>query len=182
MNVKTITIQILLILVVFFGSAEARGIEAGLGGISWESDTNQVQQALAGQGFVFVEQGNTPDGNRWERYGNGLFSGFLCDIKVVWQSKRLAWIDIESRIFLLGPESTYRKLVTQFAVEYGQPQETDRYMLKMYPGLWIEWAKWTVTGKGEPSFTVTVMQNSPAEAGSAGSGEIKISFQKISGK
>lgn len=185
-DMKIIILQLLVVLVLFCGGVEAKGIEAGLWGISWDADASQVKQSLEGQGFVLVEQGKDSSGNQWQKFGNGLYSGFQCDVKVVWQEKRLAEINIESTgVFLLGTEATYRKLEARFTDEYGQPKERERHMLKIFPGIWVEFAKWTVTDKGEPSFEVTVVQNSPAdgpETETARPAKIYISFKDISGK
>lgn len=185
-DMKIIILQLLVVLVLFCSGAEAKGIEAELWGISWDADASQVKQSLEGQGLVLIEQGKDSNGNQWQKFGNGLYSGFQCDVKVVWQEKCLAEINIESTgVFLLGTESTYRKLEARFTDEYGQPKEKDRYMLKIFPGIWVELAKWVVTDQGRPSFEVTVVQNSPVdgpETETARPAKIYISFKQITGK
>jgi len=159
-----IIVQLLVVVMLLFGSAEAKGIEAGLGGIGWGTDAKQVKQCLEGQGFELIEQGKDTNGRHWQRFGNSLFSSFYSDVQVVWQSNKLSEINIESTgVFLLGTEFTYQNLVTQFTGEYGQPAERDKYMLKIFPGIWVETTKWMVSVNDAPSFEVTVVQNSPAD-------------------
>jgi len=180
-----IIVQLLVVVMFLFGSAEAKGIEAGLYGIGWDTNAKQVKQCLEGQGFELLEQGKDLHERRWQRFGNGLFSGIHSDVQVVWQSKQLAEINIESTgVFLLGTEFTYRNLVARFTGEYGQPTERDKYMLKVFPGIWVEITKWTVNVSGGPSFEVTVVQSSPADElvfQSAHPSKISISFKNIEG-
>lgn len=180
-----IIVQLLVVVMFLFGSAEAKGIEAVLWEIGWDADAKQVKQCLEGQGFERIEQGKDMNGRQWQKFRNGLFSGFQCDIQVVWQSKQLAEINIESTgAFLLGTEFTYRNLVEQFTSEYGRPTEQDKYMLKIFPGIWVETVKWTVIANGAPSFEVIVVQNSPADKlgfEAADPSKISISFKKTVG-
>ena len=55
----------LLVTMLLFGSVEAKGIEVGLGEISWDTDKKQVTQYLKGQGFEFVEQGKDEEGREY---------------------------------------------------------------------------------------------------------------------
>jgi len=181
---KAMTIvQLLVVVMLLFGSAEAKGIETGLGEIGWGTDAKQVKQCLEGQGFELIEQGKDRNGWHWQRFGNSLFSSFYSNIQVVWQSNKLSEINIESTgVFLLGTEFTYQNLVAQFTSEYGQPAERDKYMLKTFPGIWVETTKWMVSVNDNPSFEVIVVQNSPAdklETKSAHVSRISILFKKI---
>ncbi len=175
--------QLLIILVFFFGGAEAKGIEAGLWGLGWDNNADQIKQTLEGQGFVLLDQGNQGEQSKWQRFGNGQYTGFPCEIKAVWQGERLTEINIEStEAFILGTDFVHRNLVAWFTEQYGQPRKTEGYLLKIYPAVRVDWAEWAVTVKGSPAFTVTLTENSPtARTGdeSARSAKITVLFQKI---
>jgi|GEM_PF-5078058 len=176
-------VQMLVIVMFLCGSAEAKGIEAGLGKMAWDMDTKQVKECLKGQGFELIEEGKDPDGRNFQRFGNSQFSSFYSNIHTVWQSKQLAEINIESSgVFLLGAEFTYRNLVAQFTDEYGQPVNQDKYMLKIFPGIWVETTTWLVDDNGIPSFGVTVVQENsaePIETKSSHLSKISIHFKNI---
>lgn len=178
-----IIIQLLVVAMLLFGSAEAKAIETGLGEIGWDSNAAEVKQSLEGQGFEFFGQGIDAEGRQWQKFGNGQFSNFHCTIQTVWQSQRLEEINIESTgTFLLGTEYTYRNLVTRLAEQYGPPAEQDKYMLKIFPGIWVETMKWTVSVDGAPSFEIIAVQNNPAHAFGPESrhiGKIGITFKYI---
>lgn len=182
-KMKFILIQLAVVLILFCGGAEAKGIEAGLWGIGWDADVNSVRQSLEQQGFVLLDEWKDANGNLGQRYGNGLYSGFPCDIRVLWKAKDLKEINIESNgVFLLGTDAPFQSLVARFTEEYGQPQEREGHMLKIFPGVWVEGAKWTISEKGTHAFSVTVVQNRPADrvtADDAAKATISVSFSRL---
>lgn len=181
---RLIVIQIALTLMLFCGGVEAKGLETALWGIGWEADNKSVKQIMENNRFTLLNEGKYQDGKAWQRYGDGLYSGFQCDIEYVWQAGSLSAVNIESKgLFLLGPDSIFQSLVTQFTDEYGQPSEREAYMLKIFPGIWVEGVKWLVTGNGGSSFEVTVVENKAVlrpKGNLVPSDKILISFKKTS--
>jgi hypothetical protein len=182
-NLKHIILQIFVMIALVLGTAEAKGIETGLWGLGWDANPNQAKQALEGQGFVLLDQGNDGAGISWIKFGNGQYTGFPCEVKVIWQAGQLAEISIEStEEFLLGSDLTYRNLSARFSEQYGPPRQSEAYMLKIFPGVWVEWSSWTVALKDVPTYAVKLEQNKPAEklAGEPTRQEkIIVLFQKI---
>ncbi len=180
---KAAAVQLLVALVLLCGGAEAKPIATGLGEIRWDADAKTVEQILGKQGFVLLDQVKDADGNTRQRFGNGLYTGFRCEIEAVWQEKHLAEIKIASiGRLLLGSDAAFQKLVARFTEEYGEPREREAHMLKIFPGVWVEGAKWTVTGNGQPSCDVVVVQNRPAPAPQgdpAGAEAVFVSFKKL---
>jgi hypothetical protein len=182
-NTKLILIQLAVVFILFCGGAEAKGIEAGLWGIGWNADSNSVKQNLEQQGFVLLDQWKDENGNLGQKFGNGLYSGFSCDIRVLWKAKDLKEINIESTgVFLLGTDAPFQNLLARFTEEYGQPQEREAHMLKIFPGVWVEGAKWTVSEKGAAAFTVIIVQSRPADrvaSDDATKSTIGVSFKRV---
>lgn len=180
---KAAAVQLMVALVLFCGSAEAKPIESGLWGIGWDANAKAVEQVMGKQGFMLLDQVKDEDGKTRQRFGYGLYAGFRCEIEVVWQAKHLAEINIASAgRLLLGADAAFQNLVARFNEEYGQPREREAHMLKIFPGVWVEGAKWTVSVNGQPSYDVVVVQNRPAPAPQgdpAGAEGVFVSFIKL---
>ena len=153
----------LIILVMLCANAEARGIEAGLWGIGWDSPATEIQTVLENQGFAAAGRGEEGDGLIWQEYSGGQYADFPYRIRMFWQGENLRRISLESaEAFLLGTDFPYRNLTAKFTQQFGPPQGGDAYMLKIFPGIWVEWARWTVTDQGSPPYTVTLSRQKPA--------------------
>lgn len=180
---RAAAVQLLVALVLLCGGAEAKPIEAGLWEIGWDADAKAVEQILGKQGFVLLDQVKDADGNTRQRFGNGLYAGFRCEIEAVWQAKHLAEVNISSAgRLLLGSDAAFHKLEVRFTEEYGEPREREAHMLKIFPGVWVEGVKWTVTGNGQPSYDVVVVQKRPAPAPQGdpeGAEAVFVSFKKL---
>ncbi len=173
----------LLVTMLLFSSVEAKGIEVGLGEISWDTDKKQVTQYLKGQGFEFVEQGKDEEGRQWQKFNNGQLFGFYSGVRLVWQSQQLAEVNIESQgVFFLGTEFTYQKLLAQFTDEYGPATGHNKYMLKIFPGIWVATTQWVVNKCGDPPYEVTIVQHNPVDPvgpEAIRSSKISITFKNI---
>ena len=180
---KAAAVQMMVALVLLCGGAEAKPIEAGLGEIGWDADAKTVEQVMGKQGFMLLDQVKDEAGKTRQRFGYGLYSGFRCEIEVVWQAKHLTEINIASTgRLLLGADAAFQNLVARLIGEFGQPREREAHMLKIFPAVWVEGAKWTVTGNGQPSYDVVVVQNRPAPAPQgdpAGAEGVLVSFIKL---
>jgi len=182
-NMKLILMQLAVMLILLCGGADAKGIEAGLRGINWDSDVKAVRLTLEQQGFTLLDQWKDENGNLGQKFGNGLYSGLRSDITVLWKAKGLKEINISSAgIFLLLPDAHFQSLVARFTDQYGPPQVREAHMLKIFPGVWVEGAQWKVNESGAPAFTATIVQSRPADqvvSGEADKGTISVSFKRM---
>jgi hypothetical protein len=150
-------IQVLIIFALLVGSvtAYAGGLGNELWGIDWTSDTAQVKQVLAKQGFIMTGQGKESD-SKWLKFEQGRFLEIPCDAKVKWQRN-----DIKEVIVHLtekGPKTAdiYQQLIEYFQQNYGSPANTESYYLKSFPPIKVEAAVWQVYGEGKTAFEVNL--------------------------
>lgn len=164
-------------------SAGARDISADLWGITWQTDAVQLQQRLSQQGFIRQQQGCDQAGHVWQWFDHGVFFALPSGVAVEWQDERLASIHVVAEgLTRAAVNASYQQIKDYLTINYGQPTTVDRYMLKIYPGVWVDTVKWVTTDE-QGEIMITVETGVPDEITGAfapdNQADITITFERM---